>query len=289
VARREDIVRPGVADGGEDRIETGSVVVDGVAVFFRRIPGEGPPAVLVHGVPNHSELWQPFLERMRGPALAFDLPGFGRSDRPDPAAYDYSARGQGAFFARALEALGVGDHVLCVHDWGSIGLIPAQREPDRVKRLCIINAVPFLPGYRWHRTARGWRTPVLGELSLRLFTRRTLALGLRESRGDWSAPPPEFVDMISDHLDRGTKDAILRLYRSAPPEELVRLGEGLGAIEAPALVVWAEKDRYLPVRFGRAYADALPGGEFLELPGLGHWPWLEDSSLVDRIVAFLEP
>ena len=85
---------------------------------------------------------------------------------------------------KALEALGVGEHALCVHDWGSIGLIAAQREPARVRRLCVINAVPLLPGYRWHRTARGWRTPVVGELSLRLFTKRTLALGLRESRGN---------------------------------------------------------------------------------------------------------
>ena len=79
---------PRVANGDRDRIETGSVVVDGVAVFFRRIPGEGPPVVLAHGVPNHSEQWLPFLGRMRGPALAFDMPGFGRSARPDPDSFD---------------------------------------------------------------------------------------------------------------------------------------------------------------------------------------------------------
>jgi pimeloyl-ACP methyl ester carboxylesterase len=89
------------------------------------------------------------------------------------------------------------------------------------------------------------------------------------------------------HLDRGTSEAILRLYRSADPEELARLGEGLGRIEAPALVVWSERDRYLPLRFGRDYAAALPNAEFLELPGLGHWPWLEQPGLVDRIVSHL--
>jgi pimeloyl-ACP methyl ester carboxylesterase len=278
-----------VADGDSDRIETGTVVVDGVSVFFRSIPEEGTPVVLLHGVPDHSEQWLPFLQRMRGPALAFDLPGFGRSDRPSPDGFDYSAQGQGEFVGRVLRTLGVTEFALCVHDWGSVGLIAAQQDPARVKRLCVINAVPLLPGYRWHRTARGWRTPVLGELSLRLFGRRTLALGLRESRGDWSPPPPEFVEMIWKHLDRGTHDAILRLYRSAPPKELARLGEGLGGIEAPGLVVWSEKDRYLPLRFGRAYARALPAAELLELPGLGHWPWLEDPSVVDRVVAFLEP
>ncbi len=65
-------------------------MVDGVSTFFRRVPGEGPPVVFVHGNPTHSEDWQPFLERIPGPALAFDLPGWGRSARPSPAEFDYS-------------------------------------------------------------------------------------------------------------------------------------------------------------------------------------------------------
>src|SRR5215213_6038290 len=77
--------RPTVAS-----IETGTVMVDGVSTFFRKVKGEGPPAVFVHGNPTHSEDWQPFLERIGGPALAFDLPGWGRSDRPPPAEFDYS-------------------------------------------------------------------------------------------------------------------------------------------------------------------------------------------------------
>lgn len=169
-------------------IETGSVVVDGIGTFFRRVPGEGTPVVLVHGVPDHSEQWEPFLERLPGPAIAFDLPGFGRSDRPPADRFSYTAQAYGDFFARALERLGVGEYHLVVHDWGSVGLIPAQREPERVRRLCVINAVPLLPGYRWHRTARIWRTPLLGELSTRTWSPRLLSLGLRESRGDWSRP-----------------------------------------------------------------------------------------------------
>ncbi len=175
-----------------------------------------------------------------------------------------------------------------VHDWGGVALVAAQREPERVRRVCVINAVPLLPGYRWHRTARGWRTPVLGELTTRIRSRRLLALALRESRADWSAPDPEFVDMIWDQLDRGSLDAILRLYRSAPEDELARLGKDLGRLRAPALVVWGLRDRYLPPRFGRDYAEALGDAELLEVPEAGHWPWLEQPSLVDRGVRFIE-
>ena len=166
--------------------------------------------------------------------------------------------------------------------WGSV-----KDKMGRVKRLVIINSVVLLPGYRWHRTARGWRTRGLGELSNRIWSRRLLDWGLRESRGDWSRHDPAFVDMVWDHLDEGTFEAILRLYRSAPPERLAAAGERLGTIRAPALVIWGGKDRYLPARFGPAYAAALPDSELIEVPDAGHWPWTEDPSVIDRVIRFL--
>ena len=272
-----------------DRIETGTVIVDGVPIFFRRLSGEGPPAVLVHGVPTHSEDWQPILDRMRGPAVAFDLPGFGRSGRPAPGSFDHSMNGYARFVTRFLQRMGIGEYSLVVHDWGVVALIAAQEEPDRLRRLLIANAVPLLPGYRWHRTARIWRTPVLGELSGRIRWRRAMDLALRESRADWSRHDPSFVDLIYEHLDAGTYRAILPLYRSAPPPELAAAGRQLGSIRAPTLVVWGQKDRYLPARFGPAYAEALPNSDLIELPDAGHWPWHEDRGLIRRMVEFVEP
>jgi pimeloyl-ACP methyl ester carboxylesterase len=115
-----------------------------------------------------------------------------------------------------------------------------------------------------------------------------LDLALRESRADWSRHPSRFVDLIWDHLDRRTFEAILRLYRSAPEDELEAAGRGLGSITAPALVIWGMKDRYIPARFGRLYAEALPNSELLELPGSGHWPWRDQPEVIEEIVAFIE-
>ena len=66
------------------KIEEGELTLDGVRVFYRRVAGEGTPVVYCHGNPTHGEDWLPFLER-GGPAIAIDMPGWGRSDRPDPA------------------------------------------------------------------------------------------------------------------------------------------------------------------------------------------------------------
>jgi pimeloyl-ACP methyl ester carboxylesterase len=272
-------------------IEWGEAEVAGLRLNLRRSAGTGggggPPTVFVHGVPTHSEDWDEFLRRWPGPTIAYDMPGFGLSERPPRERFDGSAHAQVDVFEALLDELEVDGYRLVVHDWGSIALVAAARDPGRVERLCVINAVPLLPGYRWHRTARQWRTPVLGELVTSVRSRRLLDHALRESRADWSRQDPAFVDMTASRLDRGTFDAILRLYRSAPEDELERMGAGLGEIEAPALVVWGAKDRYIPARFGRAYADARPRAELVEVPDAGHWPWRERPELVDRIASFV--
>jgi pimeloyl-ACP methyl ester carboxylesterase len=267
-------------------IETGTVMVDGVSTFFRRVPGEGPPALFVHGNPTHSGDWQPFLERIEGPAVAFDLPGWGRSERPSD--FDYSMDGLARFTTRFLQRMAIDRYALVVHDWGSVALLVAQDEPDRIHRLVIANAVPLLPGYRWHRTARIWRTRGLGELSRVLARRRLVDVGLRESRGDWSRHDPEQVDTVLEQLrDRRGTAAILRLYRSADPDRLAAAGEHLDALTAPALVVWGMRDRYIPARFGAAWAERLPNAELVEVPEAGHWPWIDSPELVDRVIRFL--
>jgi pimeloyl-ACP methyl ester carboxylesterase len=270
-------------------IETGTVMVDGVSTFFRRIPRRGVPTLFVHGNPSHSGDWQPFLERMAGPAVAFDLPGWGRSERPSPAEFDYSMDGLARFVTRFLQRMAIENYSLVVHDWGSVALVAAQEEPDRVRRLVIVNAVPLLPGYRWHRTARIWRTRGLGEVSRFVATRWLVELGLRESRGDWSRHDPAFVEQIYEQLrDPRTVAAILRLYRSADPDRLAAAGEHLGSITAPALVLWGMRDRYLPGRFGAAYGECLPRAELVEALEAGHWPWIDQPELVEPVIRFLE-
>jgi pimeloyl-ACP methyl ester carboxylesterase len=264
------------------RIEEQTTEVAGLSVRWRRGDGPGPPVVYLHGVPTSSADWIPFLERTGG--IAPDLPGFGRSDKP--AGFDYSIGGYGAFLQAFLDAVGVEDFRLVVHDWGVVGLALAQRFPERVRRLVIMNAVPLLPGHRWHRVARVWRRRGLGELAMGAAGRRTLPLAVRALSG---APLPEgLAARFWPDFDHGTQRAILRLYRSAPPDALEAAGTRLGSLEAPALVLWGEDDPFLPTGFAHAYGAALPSAEVELVPGGGHWPWLERPEVTVRAAAFLD-
>ncbi|MDE3070428.1 MAG: alpha/beta fold hydrolase, partial [Acidobacteriota bacterium] len=190
-----------------------------IPVFWRTAPhaGEHPPLYL-HGVPTCADDWgRPPLRRPTSPGarrrklsarphgrreerrgraerealrgdpgflgrcggIAVDLPGFGRSGKPGNRRYDIAEYDR--FIESFLDHLGVARVELVVHDWGAVGLAFAQRLPERVERLVVMNAVPFLPGYRWHRIARLWRTPVVGELVMGSTTPAVLRLLSRES------------------------------------------------------------------------------------------------------------
>jgi pimeloyl-ACP methyl ester carboxylesterase len=267
----------------EERIE-----VDGVGVHVRRVDGTGPPVVFSHGNPTSSEDWVPFLEAVQGPAIAFDLPGWGRSDSPSPRRFDYSMHGLARFYRRCLDRLGVEHHSLVVHDWGGLALIDAIERPDELERLVIVDSVPLLPGYRWHWIARYfWRVPVLGELFNLAASKPALRLILRQSNARPGEMPPQFIDAVWRGWGSGTWRPLLDLYRSGDPDALAAAGHGLARIECPALVVWGAKDPYIPARFGRAYAGRLPGADLLELRDAGHWPWIDRPDLVAQIVRFL--
>jgi pimeloyl-ACP methyl ester carboxylesterase len=262
--------------------------LDGVPVFWRAAPAppqlsDAATPLYLHGVPNNSDDWLAFLERTGG--VAPDLPGFGRSGKPGSLSYTIGE--YDTFIERFLDQLGIERVSLVMHDWGALGLAFAQRRPERVERIALIDAVPLLPGYRWHRTARIWRTPVLGELAMGTTSRFVLRQLSREGNATPGPMPDAWIDSVLDHFDQGTQRAILRLYRSSPPEVLAAAGEGLGRLHVPALVVWGMKDPYVPGRFGREYARTLPDAELVELPDAGHWPWLDRPDLIDRLVEFL--
>ncbi len=264
------------------------IEIDGIRILVRERVGAGLPTIFSHGNPTNSADWLPFLERMEGPAIAIDLPGFGRSDRPEPGRFDYSVGAYGRFLDRVFLQLAPGGYQLVVHDWGVVGLVAAQLRPEALRRLVVINAVPLSRDYRWHWIARMWRRRGIGE-ALNAFNSRsgTSAL-LRLARPGHTPMPPGFVDMIWRDFDSGTRRAILRLYRSADPEVLEAAGAHLDRLDCPALVLWGNADPYISPADGRIFERRLPRARFAELDDAGHWPWIDRPEVIAEVLSFLE-
>lgn len=266
------------------RVEEQTITLDRAPVFLRQAPSAGTPTLYLHGVPTSSEDWQRFLELTGG--LAPDLLGFGRSAKGGHL--DYTVEGQADFLERLLSTLAVDRVKLVVHDWGAVaGLVFAQRHPGRIERLVLINALPLLDGFRWHRLARIWRRPLLGELAMGATSRFLLGRVMRRGCVDPDAWSRAAIESVWRDFDQGTQRAILRLHRDATEHRLAAAGAGLGALNAPALVLWGTQDPWLSPAFGEAYAELLPGARLEQVEQAGHWPWLDRAEVLERVDEFL--
>ena len=244
--------------------------------------------VFVHGNPGSSRDWETLLPAVGefARAIAFDLPGFGTADKPKD--FNYSVDGYAAFVDQALSELRVDRAHLVLHDFGGpIGLAWAAAHPEKLASAVLIDT-GVLVGYRWHILARIWRTRVLGELFQATATRR--AFHMLTGRGNPRPLPRAFVDRMFDDYDRGTKRAVLKLYRatSDPDGQARRLISVLRPLDRPALVVWGRHDPYIGVEVAERQREAFPSAEVNVLDGSGHWPFADDPERVaSLVVSFL--
>lgn len=266
------------------------VVVAGVrSPVLEAGPADAAEAVVfLHGNPGAGRDWSDLLSRVGGfaRAVALDMPGFGRADKP--GGFPYTVEGYARHLAGALDLLGVRRAHLVLHDFGGPwGLAWALAHPDHIGSLTLINT-GVLVGYHWHAAARIWRTPVLGELFQALATRG----GFRRSMARFNPKglPPAFVDRMYDDYDRGTKRAVLRLYRATPDpgEAAARLSPPLRALGLPVLVVWGAQDPFIGAEFAERQRVTFPDAEVVPLPESGHWPFADDpEGVAAAVVPFL--
>jgi haloalkane dehalogenase len=254
--------------------------------------GTGPPVLLLHGEPTSSFLWRnvvPPLATHGFRAVAPDLIGFGRSDKPADIGW-YSYDRHVASVERLVDALGLTAISLVVHDWGGpIGLRFAVEHEELVDRLVILDTgigggrAPSETWLRFREVVRGMGGAIEPARLVESGTVNGLADDVRAAYAEPFPTPeskagvlafPELVPAEPDHPN------------TAP---MNRVRDALHAWTKPALVVWGAQDSALPPSLAYAFAEMIPGaGEPIVLDGAGHF-LQEDrpAELASAILAFL--
>lgn len=272
--------------GRAEMPSTGEIVVAGVrSPFIQAGPGDAREAVVfVHGNPGSSTDWTALVQATGelGRAVAFDMPGFGRADKPPT--FDYQVSGYAEFLQGALTQLGIERVHLVLHDFGGpFGLFWGLGHADAWASVVLIN-IGVMPGYTWHTMARRWRTPVLGELLQAWIPRSGWRRAMQKANP--KGLPPEFVDKMYDDYDRATRRTVLKLYRatSDPGSTASQLGTAMAALHKPALVVWGAKDPFIGVEYAERQREFFDVQDVVILPGSGHWPFQDDPESVEQAV-----
>ncbi|MBV9194779.1 MAG: alpha/beta fold hydrolase [Solirubrobacterales bacterium] len=250
--------------------------------------GEGPPVVFLHGEPTWSYLWRKVIPAVRDAgyrAIAPDLPGFGRSDKPvevDWYSYDRHTAAVSALFAD-LDLRGA---TLVVHDWGGpIGLRVAVEHPDRVARMVIMDTGLFT-GHQ--RMTDAW-------LRFRDFVARTedLPVGLLVRRACRTDPGAEVIAGYEAPFPNAAAKAGARAFPLILPTSPQMPGAAAGqrvldalrTDERPKLVLWADADPVLPLDTGRRFAKALGTEVHRVIADAGHFLQEDAGPEIGRLIA----
>jgi pimeloyl-ACP methyl ester carboxylesterase len=257
--------------------------------------GHGEPVVCVHGNPTWSIYYRSLVLGLRDThrVIVPDHIGCGLSDKPGDDRYDYTLGRRVADLEALLDHLDVSGVTLVVHDWGgAIGLGWAVCQPERVRRLVILNTAAFhlLPGRRLPLV----RDTVLGPLLVRGFnafargaarvacTRVRLPRRLRDA---YCAPYDSWANRI----------ATLRFVQDIPLaagdpayDVLSGIQERLAVFRGrPAMICWGGRDFVFDRNYLAEWRRILPDAEVHALEDCGHYV-LEDASaeIVDRVRGF---
>lgn len=275
---------------GTPGMDTEDLLINGVRTPCVDAGGAGEEAVLfVHGNPGSGADWYALATKAANfsRVIVPDMPGFGTAEKP--ADFNYTVDGYAGHLDALVKALGVTRVHLVLHDFGGAwGIAFAAANPERIASVSLMN-IGILRNYRWHFMARIWRTPIVGELSMLTTTR----FGFRQliKLGNPRGLPLAFIDRMYDHFDRGTRRAVLKLYRAT--DDLS--GAADAAINAlrpqdiEALVIWGKADIYLPWRFAEAQREAFPRAHIVYFDDSGHWPFIDNPAAAEaHLIPFLQ-
>ncbi|MBA6438325.1 alpha/beta fold hydrolase [Streptomyces sp. GMR22] len=236
--------------------------------------GEGPVAVLLHGVAMDGSLWREVVAALapdiRCVVPTLPLGGHRRPMRPDA---DLSVLGVARLVAEFLDRLDLTDVTLAMNDWGGAQALIADGRDQRIGRLVITsceafeNYPPGLPGRNLRLAAKlpGGLNAAFKLLRLAPLRRLPMTWGWmtkrpvdREVMDAWFQPL-----WTSPEVRRDLRKYVLGV---PPVNELLHWAEALRTFDRPALVAWASEDRVMPPEHGLRLAGLLPRGSLAEIP-----------------------
>jgi pimeloyl-ACP methyl ester carboxylesterase len=232
--------------------------------------GEGPDVLLIAGLGDPAEAWQPQLEGLadRYCVTAFDNRGVGRTPLREGPLTAATMADDAAALLSALEVPSA--HVAGFSMGSAIAQELALRHPELVRSLVLVSTYARADAL-FRSQLNFWRWLPEVAPSERTFY---------EAFFTWVYTPrahaDRSVDQIVEEALAFPHQASVEAFQAQVDVCLAHdTAERLSEIAAPTLVLSGELDVILPPRFGRSVAAEIPNARFDGMPGEAHQPFQE--------------
>jgi pimeloyl-ACP methyl ester carboxylesterase len=269
--------------------------VRGRQVFYREAGAlDAPVVVLLHGFPTSSFMFRNLIPALadRYRVIAPDYLGFGYSDAPTVAEFDYTFDALADHVADLLTQLGVSRYAIYVQDYGApVGWRLALRDPEAITAIITQNGNGYDAGF----VADGWQpawdyqreqTPETESALRQILTFETTKMQYVAGVPDESVVSPDTWHHDYALLSRPGNDKIqLKLFLdyATNPKLYPALHDYLRASSVPLLAVWGDKDPFFGPDGARAFAEDAVDAE-IHLRDGGHFLLESDFTAVTELI-----
>jgi pimeloyl-ACP methyl ester carboxylesterase len=233
--------------------------------------------VLLHDLPGGAFVWQsvmPALAATGRAVYAFDLLGYGDSDRPWPA--DTTIWGHADSLAPALRTLGLTDIILVGFGvgGGTAQVLATRLYREGVAALALINTYAYGVAYapNWPMTEMQRRHDP--DEPRHVSTEQALA-DLRQTLPSGSAAPGRLAGSVLEGYVREWNtqlghEMLFQHIRHMLPDYTLSVASDLKRLRIPVVVIWGEQDQVTSLTLGRRLARDIPGARLAPVPEAGH-------------------
>jgi pimeloyl-ACP methyl ester carboxylesterase len=258
--------------GTQSSTEVGSFLdVDGIRTFFVE-RGDGEAVVMIHGAEPGvcaQVAWQQNVEPLarRGFwTIAYDQPGFGRSDAPADHSLEYRVQHARAF----IDALGLTHYHLIGSSAGAYVAARLALEDPRVDRLILVAGSSLLAQTTAPAASAFEPTwDAVRALTEKTFYHRELATD-------------DLVRLRFD-MSTGTRHTAQVARQTAEPARSI-LGD-LPQLARKSLILWGKNDGPSAAEHALQLFQAVPSAELHVFDECGHWVQWDQSERFNRVVA----
>ncbi|PYE15493.1 2-keto-4-pentenoate hydratase/2-oxohepta-3-ene-1,7-dioic acid hydratase in catechol pathway [Williamsia limnetica] len=242
--------------------------------LFTEHSGEGPVAVLIHGLGGATTIYEPQVKALAEThrVLRYDLSGHGRSPFTGPNSIDGWVRELLAL----LDAEGIDQAALVAHSMGTlVATTFAERHPARVSKLALLGAVRQQPDQAKTATRARARTVRADGMSAVADTIVAAALS-EKTKSDRPLSVAAVRELLLGQNPDGYASACEALAAAVEPD--------FASINAPVLLITGDEDKVSPVATNDNLLSIYPHAQLQVLEGVGHWHSLEDPDAVTRLL-----